>query len=113
MLKNMMSYHGYDGTVEYNDEDETFYGRVAFIRDLVSYEGDTVRSLKAAFHDAVDDYLDLCAQQQKAPQQPFKGTFNVRTGPELHRKASLYAETHQTNLNQVVKQALEHFLEAG
>lgn len=112
-MKNMMEYCGYYGSVEYNDDDETFYGRVAFIRALVSYEGETVQALKQAFHEAVEDYLELCAKQGKKPEQPFKGTFNVRTGPELHRKAAIYAENHNINLNQVIRQALENFLEAS
>lgn len=112
-MKNMMEYRDYYGSVEYSDEDETFYGKVSFLRDLISYEGQTVKELKQAFHESVDDYLKLCQQQGRKPEQPFKGTFNVRTGPELHRKASIYAESHNTNLNQVVKQALEHFLEAS
>ena len=112
-MNNMMTYQDYYGTVEYSDEDEVFYGRIAFIRDLISYEGDTVKQLKKAFHEAVDDYLALCEQQGKKPDQPFKGTFNVRTGSELHRKAAAYAESHNTNLNHVIKQALEQFLEAS
>ncbi len=110
-MKNMMEYRDYYGSVEYSDEDETFYGKVSFLRSLISYEGQTVKELKRAFHEAVDDYLKLCQQQGKKPEQPFKGTFNVRTGPDLHRRASIYAESHNTNLNQVVKQALENYLE--
>ncbi|MGE0200398.1 MAG: type II toxin-antitoxin system HicB family antitoxin [Candidatus Melainabacteria bacterium] len=112
-MRNMMQYKKQYGTVEYNDDDECFYGRVAFIRDLVSYEGQTVRELKKAFQQAVDDYFDLCREENREPDQPFKGTFNVRTGSELHRKAAAYAESHNTNLNQVIKQALEKFLEAS
>jgi predicted HicB family RNase H-like nuclease len=112
-MKNMMEYKDYYGTVEYNDEDEIFYGKIAFIRALVSYEGGTVRDLKQAFQEAVDDYVELCETQGKKPEQPFKGTFNVRTGTDLHRKAAIYAETNHLNLNQVVKQALENFLEAS
>ena len=112
-MKNMMEYREYYGSVEYSSDDETFYGKVAFLRALISYEGQTVKELKQAFQKSVDDYLKLCKQQGKQPEQPFKGTFNVRTGPELHRKASIYAESHNTNLNQVVKQALENFLEAS
>jgi predicted HicB family RNase H-like nuclease len=112
-MKNLMEYNGYFGTVDYNDQDETFYGKVAFIRDLVSYEGQSVQELKQSFHDAVEDYLELCQREQKTPEKSFKGSFNIRTGPELHRKAWEYAETHNTNVNQVVKEALKIFLEAS
>ena len=112
-MSEMLEYKGYFGTVEYSAEDETLFGRIAFIKALVSYEGQTVRELKNAFEEAVDDYLDLCGQAGKKPEQPCKGVFNVRTGPELHRKATLYASRHHMNLNQVVKEALERFLAAS
>jgi len=111
-MKDMMEYKGYFGSVQYNDEDEVFYGKIAFVRSLVSYEGESVKELKQAFCESVDDYLELCEETGKKPELPFKGTFNVRTGAELHRKAAIFAETHQTNLNTVVKDALEQYLSA-
>ena len=42
---------------------------------------------------------------------PFKGSFNVRITPELHRDISLYALQHDSNLNKVVKSALKEFIE--
>lgn len=109
-MKDMMEYKGYFGSVHYSDEDEVFYGKLAFIRDLVSYEGQSVSELKQSFHEAVDDYLEMCEQSGKKPQVPFKGTFNVRTGPDLHRDIVLYAESHNKNLNTVVKEALESYI---
>ena len=39
-----MEYKGYLGSVNYNDEDKIFYGRVEYIRSLISYEGYDVES---------------------------------------------------------------------
>jgi predicted HicB family RNase H-like nuclease len=105
-----MEYKDYQGSVQYNDEDRVFYGKVMFVRPLLSYEGTDVASLRESFHQAVDDYLELCEEQGKQPDRPFKGTFNVRTKPELHRRIALYASEHHTNLNSVVTQALECYL---
>lgn len=110
-MKDMMSYKNYLGSVHYSDEDRIFYGKLVFIRALVSYEGTDVISLREAFEEAVDDYLDLCQSEGVAPETPFKGTFNVRTGSELHRKAALYANEQGLNLNTVVTEALEHYLQ--
>ncbi|MFT5086755.1 MAG: putative HicB family RNase H-like nuclease [Planctomycetota bacterium] len=112
-MKDAMSYKGYTGSVHYSDEDRVFHGKIEFIRSLVSYEGTDVESLHRAFSEAVEDYLNDCAKKGIEPEQPFKGTFNVRTGSELHRKAVLYAREEGTNLNQVVKEALEHYLPAN
>lgn len=111
-MSKLMEYKGYYGTVEYHEEDETLFGKLAFIRALVSYEGETIKDLKAAFMEAVDDYLELCQESGKEPEKPLKGVFNVRTAPDVHRKAAIYAVNHQTTLNQVVNEALEQFLTA-
>ncbi len=106
----MMAYKGYYGSVHYSDEDKVFHGKIEFIRSLVSYEGTDVRSLHAAFEEAVDDYMDLCEAEGKEPEMPFKGSFNVRTGTELHRRAALIAKSQGTNLNKIVTDALEKYL---
>jgi predicted HicB family RNase H-like nuclease len=63
----MLEYKGYLGSVEYSNEDEVLHGRLDFIRDLVTYEGKDAKGIRAAFREAVDDYLELCeAEGRKA-----------------------------------------------
>jgi predicted HicB family RNase H-like nuclease len=110
-MKNMMEYKGYLGSVNYNDEDEIFYGKVEYIRSLISYEGYDVESLRASFHEAVDDYLELCQKKGLETEKPFKGSFNIRTGTDLHRRAAIAAEQRGINLNKLVTEALEQYLD--
>ncbi|MDZ7801893.1 MAG: type II toxin-antitoxin system HicB family antitoxin [Trueperaceae bacterium] len=105
--KDMMEHKGYLGSVHYSAEDHVFYGKVAYVRSLITFEGTDVASLEKAFVEAVDDYLETCHELGKEPETPFKGTFNVRTGQERHRRASVYALTHDKSLNQVVNEALD------
>ena len=72
-MSTMLEYKGYLGSVEYSDDDEVLHGRLEFIRDLVTYEGDDAKSLKAAFQGAVDDYLELCEAEDRKPDVPLKG----------------------------------------
>ena len=109
-MKDMMTYKGYFGSVHYSDEDQIFHGKIEFIRSLVSYEGTDVRNLRRAFEEAVDDYLKLCEDEGKEPETPFKGSFNVRTGTDLHRRAMLFAKSKGTNLNSIITDALEKYL---
>jgi predicted HicB family RNase H-like nuclease len=90
-MKDMMKHKEYYGSVHYSDEDRVFYGKIEFIRTLVSYEGTDVESPRQAFEEAVEDYLDTCKEQHKEPEKPFKGTFNVRIGPELHQRVAVAA----------------------
>jgi predicted HicB family RNase H-like nuclease len=112
-MRDLLHYKGYYGSVHYSDEGRTFFGRLEFIRDLVSFEGTDVGGLRRAFEEAVDDYLELCADEGREPEKPFKGTFNVRTGSRLHRKAALLARERGVNLNTVVVEALERYLTDG
>ena len=110
-MNDLLEYRGYLGSVLYNDEDEVLHGRLEFIRDLVTYEGQDARSLKHAFRDAVDDYVSLCEGEGREPDVPLKGSFNVRPGRELHRRAMLYARREGMSLNAVVTGALRRMLE--
>ena len=110
-MKDMMEYKGYIGSAHYSDEDAVFHGRLEGIRDLVTYEGTDVASLKQSFTDAVEDYLSTCKERGRVPEKPFKGTFNVRVGAELHKRAAVYAAEKNKKLNTVVSEALEHYLE--
>ena len=111
-MSNTMEYKGYVGSVEFSQEDSVLFGKVMGIRALISYEGQTVQELVNDFHDAVDAYLNLCAEEGTPPEKAYKGSFNIRISPELHRRAALYATAHQTTLNRVVESALEHYVPA-
>lgn len=80
------------------------------IRSLISYEGDNATDLINDFHEAVDDYLELCKQQGRKPEIAFKGSFNVRISPDLHRKVFVYATTHQMSMNRYIEETLENRL---
>jgi predicted HicB family RNase H-like nuclease len=64
-----LEYKEYLGSVEYSAEDEVLHGRLEFIRDLVTYEAPDAKGLKAAFEEAVDDYLDLCRSKGRKPKK--------------------------------------------
>lgn len=106
-MSDVMTYKGYIGTVRYSAEDEVFHGKIEAINDLIAYEGNSVKKLKEAFREAVDDYLETCKKMGRDPQKPFKGSFNVRIPSDLHRKAAKKATMMGISLNQFVQKALE------
>lgn len=106
-MSNMLSYKGYFGSIEVSVEDNVLHGKIQCVNDVVTYEAETPGGLKAAFEEAVDDYLDTCKQLGKSPDKPMSGTFNVRIGPELHKKAFLAAIAVNTSLNDYVRKAIE------
>lgn len=106
-MSDTMTYKGYIGTVRYSEEDELFYGKIESINDLIMFEGKSVKGLKKAFYEAVDDYLETCRKMGREPQKPFKGSFNVRISSDLHKKAVEKATRQGVSLNQFVQKAIE------
>lgn len=58
------------------------------------------------FQQSIDNYLELCEKIGKNPDKEFKGTFNVRISPEIHKKAALEAARQKITLNQYVAKAI-------
>jgi Uncharacterized protein encoded in hypervariable junctions of pilus gene clusters len=105
-VSNLLAYKNYNGTVEYSKEDGCLFGKVTGIKSLLSYEGDSVRELEKDFQNVIDEYLRDCEEKGIEPEQPYKGTFNVRISPELHRIVAVYAMEHGKSLNAVVEEAI-------
>lgn len=105
-MSNLLSYKNYNGTVEYSKEDHCLFGKVVGIKSLLSYEGDSVRQLEQDFQNVIDEYLEGCKERNIEPEQPYKGTFNVRISPELHRNIAEYAIEHGKSLNAAVEEAI-------
>jgi predicted HicB family RNase H-like nuclease len=106
-MKDGLTYKGFIGSVHFSAEDEIFYGKIEAINDLIMFEGKTVQELKKNFHEAVDDYLETCKALGREPNKPFKGGFNVRISPEMHKKAIERATMLGISLNQLVQKAIE------
>lgn len=105
-MNNVMTYKGYSARIEYDDEDGILFGRIAGIRDGVSFHAENVADLRQAFHEAVDDYVETCAKIGKDPQKPYSGRVMFRISPEVHRKAALAAELAGKSLNQWAEEVL-------
>ncbi len=109
---NTMTYKGYAARIEYSDEDECFVGHIAAIQDVVGFHGDSVRILREAFKEAVDDYLETCEKLNRAPQKPYSGNLMLRIPPEIHAAVATAAEVSGKSINQwatnTFKQAVHH-----
>lgn len=110
-MSNTLEYKGYLGSVEFSAEDKCLFGKLEFITDLILFDGQSVEEIRTAFEKAVDAYIEFCKAQKKEPNQPFKGSFNVRVGEVLHRQAAADAKRTGVTLNEYVKQALEEKLD--
>ena len=95
-----MEYRGYTAAVAFDHDRELFTGHVVDLRDQLYFEGRSVKELKGAFHDSVDDYLDFCAEQGREPDRPYSGRILVRTSPGVHRAVAAAAAREGTSMNE-------------
>jgi predicted HicB family RNase H-like nuclease len=109
-MKDILKYKDYFAEVHFSGEDEVFYGKIIGINDLVSFEATTVKELKKAFQDAVNDYLSTCADLGKDPEKTYKGSFNIRIPSELHRRAAMHAALKNMTLNDFVRHAIDNLI---
>ena len=106
MKSNILEYKGYYTKIEYSAEDKVLFGKIEGISDLVNFESESSETIENEFHAAVDDYLAFCKDLGKDPDKPYKGMFNVRVSPELHRMAAITADKRGETLNAFVAQAI-------
>lgn len=108
MKRDFLRYKDFIAEVHFSTDDNLFYGKIEGINDLVTFEGGSVKELQKRFKEAVEDYLELCAGTGKKVHKSYKGSFNVRMDPKLHRKAVRIATEEGVTLNQFVQKAVEH-----
>ena len=109
---NTMSYKGYLGSVAFSEQDGVFYGKVEGINGLVNFEGESVKELTEAFHEAVDDYLAYCADEGIEPDKSYSGALNVRLTPVIHRRIAMLAKQAGLTINAFIRKTPEEKAES-
>ncbi len=102
----MLTYKGYTGKVEFDDQAGILHGDVLYLRDVITFQGTSVEEVRQAFHDAIDDYLDWCAERSEEAEKPFSGKFMLRVDRDLHRDVVIASNLAGLSLNAYVAQCL-------
>jgi predicted HicB family RNase H-like nuclease len=95
-----MIYKGYAARIEYSNDDGCFIGHIAGINDVVGFHGESVAELRAAFEEAVDDYLETCEKLSRPPQKPHSGNLMLFIPPEVHAAIAKAAEVSGKSIDQ-------------
>ena len=111
MKKNILEYKGYHAIIEFDVESFILRGKIEGINDFVNFESDDPKAIEQEFHLAVDDYLEFCQVVGKEPDKEYKGTFNIRIQPELHKKIATMAMKNGESLNTTVEKAIQSYVE--
>ena len=95
----IISYNGYQARITVDEELKTFSGRVADLNDVITFEGRSYDELHDAFVEAIEDYLEWCAESGEEPDRPYSGNVLVRMEPALHRALARAAAARDESLN--------------
>src|SRR5437762_1854181 len=101
-------YKGFQGAVEYDDG--SLLVRLLHIEDAISATCQNAKEVLSTFHELVDDYIATCAELGDPPNKSFRGSFNIRIQPQLHRQAAMAAVATGVSLNTWVESAIEERL---
>ena len=69
----ILEYKGYKASIEYDEEDNLFVGKVIGIYDLISFHGESIIEVEKNFRESIDDYFEFCKEVGKIPDKPFEG----------------------------------------
>ncbi len=103
----MLSYKGYTGHLDIDTEEQTLFGRVLDLKDVITFQGKTIAEAKQAFQDSINDYLEFCEELGESPDKPFSGKFHFRTSPEIHRKITIAAQKKGKSINSWMEETLK------
>lgn len=109
-MNSMLEYKGYHASVKYDADDNILVGEVFGITDSLNSHGTSIKELEKMFHNSIDNYLELCEKIGKIPEKEFKGSFNIRISPEVHKQIALVAAQKDISLNQYVANVIEESL---
>lgn len=109
----MMEYKGYLADVQFDNEANIFHGEVINIRDVITFQGQTVHELRLAFSDSVEDYLEFCAERGEAPNKPFSGHLTISLSPQQHRQVFFAAEKARKKVDRWVADVLMQAAQVG
>jgi predicted HicB family RNase H-like nuclease len=112
-MKDFLEYRGFVGSVHFSAEDKIFHGKIEGVNDLISFEGETVNELEEGFHYMVDEHIKDCEKENQPIEKSYKGSFNIRITPDLHRRAAQTAIRRGVSLNQLVNDILTRELRIG
>ncbi|MDD2942520.1 MAG: type II toxin-antitoxin system HicB family antitoxin [bacterium] len=107
MANQLLEYQGYLAEYHLDERDGILVGRVINTRDIISFEGRSVKELLSDFHNSIKHYIKACKEEGVPPEKPYSGKFVVRVEPALHRQLAEKAAQKGESLNAMIKEALE------
>jgi predicted HicB family RNase H-like nuclease len=108
IMNDTLTYKGFIGSVHFSADDGVFFGKLEGINDLITFEGKTVNDLTNAFYYVIEEHIKDCQKENIPLEKSYKGSFNIRVSPDLHRKLAVTARSRGKSMNLFLNEVLNH-----
>ena len=102
-----MAEAGYEMVVVYDEDNAEFFGSVTGKRDGFTFIGSTPAQVKEEFRISFDDYLKVCAERGRTPDESITGAMEARVVAAVHLAADAAAEPGGMTLNEWLGETVE------
>lgn len=106
-MGDFLKYKSFLSSVEYSVDDNRLFGKVMFIKSLLTYEGETLQELEKIFHQTIDNYLADCQAEGIKPNVPCSGVLNLRLGHSRHLAVAEQANKLGVSINELICSAID------
>lgn len=94
-------------SIEIDAETTLAHGRFVSARAVLTFEGETLAELRAAFAETIEDYRDWRKERGVEPEKkPCSGNISLLLPPELHRRVAERADKAGESINQYIAEKL-------
>ena len=97
----------YEVVVVYDEENAEFFGSVTGKRDGFTFIASTPAQVKEEFRISFDDYLKVCAERGRTPDETFTGAMEARVVADVYLAADAAAEPGGLTLNEWLGETVE------
>lgn len=102
----MMEYKGYKAQIDFDEEDNLFYGEVINSDQGICFSGRSVDELRRAFEASVEDFIEWYRGQSGGPPIPYSGCLLIRLDPALHQSIAAQASSEGKPINTWIAERL-------
>ena len=87
----MQEYRGYITDIEADSSNDRLIGKVLGTRALIKASGKTFPEVRKNLTEAIDEYIDICQQENIDPDKSYSGEICLQTLPDVHRAVETVA----------------------
>jgi predicted HicB family RNase H-like nuclease len=109
----MLVYKGFIASIDYQTGSNSFMGQIINAPDVIEFQGENARELKANFERAVDEYLQFNKEESGRSVTPFIARFNLYLTPGQQQAIINKANQESVSVEYWLNREFNHYLQSN